>query len=412
MMTKKISNDHVGQSTNEEDNPLETGNSESSKKNERVRDASRGLFFILVIFSILIGLGSVVASGYLWYSFNVKNRLELGKAITRAEMIAEEFGSFKSQQKDLLTEQLKIIQKINDNNQGFEKKIFSLEQNFESSTTQLGASQTKIKDQLKSEIDILAKSMESAQRELIRTTDDWILEDILQLLHLANEQLILVGDVSSATKALELAEERIAELSDPALLNLRRQLNSDISNLKNSSILDISGIVLKLSMLEQGVANLKLLGEVELSLRSSENYEEADMIKKPENLDESKNSLTVFGLTLINDLSSLVRIRNVEKTQSPDVTPQLRFYAYESVRIPLIVAQLSLLRRLPGVYQNSLTQASRALQKNFDGDTSAVIEFEADLVSLRKIKMEEEYPDLSRALDILRDLLHRRSGTD
>ena len=132
MMTKKISNDHVGQSTNEEDNPLETGNSESSKKNERVRDASRGLFFILVIFSILIGLGSVVASGYLWYSFNVKNRLELGKAITRAEMIAEEFGSFKSQQKDLLTEQLKIIQKINDNNQGFEKKIFSLEQNFES----------------------------------------------------------------------------------------------------------------------------------------------------------------------------------------------------------------------------------------------------------------------------------------
>ncbi len=412
MMNTNTSNDHVGQSNDEEDNPLETGRLESSQNQDQLKGASRGLFFGLAIFAAILGLVSVVASGYLWYSLNVKNRLELGEAITRAEVISEEFVLFKSQQKDLLTEQLRIIQKINDNGQGFESKISFLEKNVESSIAQLGANQTNIKNQLKSEIDTLATSMELAQRSLIRTSDDWILEDVLQLLHLSNEQLILVGDISSATRALELADERIAELSDPALFVLRRQLNSDIANLKNSSILDVSGVVLKLSMLEQSVTNLKLLGEVELSLRSSEIRREGDIVKKTENLDEPKNGLSEFGFALIKDLSSLIRIRNIEETQTLDLTSELRFYAYESVRAPLIVAQLALLRRLPEVYQNSLAQASRALQEKFDGDTAEVVKFGENLVSLREITMAEEYPDISKAIDILRDILYRRSAND
>ena len=200
-MNTNTSNDHVGQSNDEEDNPLETGRLESSQNQDQLKGASRGLFFGLAIFAAILGLVSVVASGYLWYSLNVKNRLELGEAITRAEVISEEFVLFKSQQKDLLTEQLRIIQKINDNGQGFESKISFLEKNVESSIAQLGANQTNIKNQLKSEIDTLATSMELAQRSLIRTSDDWILEDVLQLLHLSNEQLILVGDISSAKYA-------------------------------------------------------------------------------------------------------------------------------------------------------------------------------------------------------------------
>ena len=165
-------------------------------------------------------------------------------------------------------------------------------------------------------------------------------------------------------------------------------------------------------MLEQSVTNLKLLGEVELSLRSSEIRREGDIVKKTENLDEPKNGLSEFGFALIKDLSSLIRIRNIEETQTLDLTSELRFYAYESVRAPLIVAQLALLRRLPEVYQNSLAQASRALQEKFDGDTAEVVKFGENLVSLREITMAEEYPDISKAIDILRDILYRRSAND
>ena len=184
--------------------------------------------------------------------------------------------------------------------------------------------------------------MESTRQVMFRGADEWLLEEISQLLSLANERLLLIGDVRSALIALELAEERIAELADPTLLGVRRQLAADIVLLTSILVPDIDGIALQLSILIQQVSNLRLAGEAAVA-GFTDTSEQASKLSAPD------NTLKGLGRRLIEDISALVRIRNIETTQIPNLAPDQRFLGYERVRLPLNEGQLAQLRGVPVV---------------------------------------------------------------
>ena len=240
---------------------------------------------------------------------------------------------------------------------------------------------------------------------MFRGTDEWLLEEIGQLLSLANQRLLLIGDVRSALTALELAQERMTELADPTLLGVRRQLAADTAILTTIPIPDIDGIVLQLSILIQQVSDLRLAGEA-VDAGFTETAEQAS---KPSAAD---NTLKGLGRRLIEDLSVLVRIRNVETTQAPNLAPDQRFLVYESVRSPLNAAQLALLRGLPAVYRSSLDRALAALTRGFDETSPEVVVFRSVIQELAVVESTNEYPDLSKTLGLLQEIIHRRSGSE
>jgi uroporphyrin-3 C-methyltransferase len=247
--------------------------------------------------------------------------------------------------------------------------------------------------------------MESTRQEMFRGTDEWLLEEISQLLSLANERLLLIGDVRSALTALELAQERMTELADPTLLGVRRQLAADTAILTTIPVPDIDGIVLQLSILIQQVSDLRLAGEAVVAGFT----DTAEQASKPSAAD---NTLKGLGRRLIEDLSALVRIRNVETTQAPNLAPDQRFLVYESIRSPLNAAQLALLRGLPAVYRNSLDRALAALTRGFDETSTEVVVFRSVIQELAVVELTNEYPDLSKTLGLLREIIHRRSGSE
>ena len=359
----------------------------------------------VAVAAFVVSLIALAGSGFVWYSTAVTGRLALTETLTRAEVIAQEFDALRSSQRTAETQQNVLRRQIEDNRRTLEDELKALNETTRTEFSRLDEQQKKVERELKAEFDTLVRSMESTRQEMFRGTDEWLLEEISQLLSLANERLLLIGDVRSALTALELAQERMTELADPTLLGVRRQLAADTAILTTIPIPDIDGIVLQLSILIQQVSDLRLAGEAVVAGFT----DTAEQASKPSAAD---NTLKGLGRRLIEDLSALVRIRNVETTQAPNLAPDQRFLVYESVRSPLNAAQLALLRGLPAVYRSSLDRALAALTRGFDETSTEVVVFRSVIQELAVVELTNEYPDLSKTLGLLREIIHRRSGSE
>jgi uroporphyrin-3 C-methyltransferase len=352
-----------------------------------------------------VGIIALVGSGFVWYSTAVTGRLELTETLTRAEIISQEFDALRSSQRTADVEQSELRRQIEDDRRALEDELKLLNETSRTEFSRLDQQQNKVERELKAEFDTLIRSTEITRQEMLRGTDEWLLEEISHLLSLANERVLLIGDVPSALRALKLAQERMAKLADPALLGVRRQLATDITLLTAIPIPDVDGIVLQLSVLMQKVSDLRLAGEVVVAGFT----DTAEQASEPSATD---NTVKRLGRRLIEDLSALVRIRNIETTQMPNLTPDQRFLVHESVRSPLNAAQLALLRGLPAVYRSSLDRAQTALIRGFDEKSTEVMVFRSTIEKLAVVELRNEYPDISKALGLLQEIIHRRSGSE
>jgi uroporphyrin-3 C-methyltransferase len=366
---------------------------------------SFGSNHVVSVAALLIGLIALVGSVFVWYSTAVTGRLELTETLTRAEVIAQEFDVLRSTQRAAEVQQNIIRRQIEDDRRALEDKLKALNETTGAEFSRLDQQQKNVERELNAEFDMLVRSMESTRQEIIRGTDEWLLEEISLLFSLANTRLLLMNDVPSALRALELAQELIAELADPALLGVRRKLAADITTLAGIPVPDINGIVLQLSSLIQQVSGLSPVGDAVVA----EFTDAAPEISKPAVAD---NSLKGMGRRLVEDLSSLVRIRHIENTQVPNLAPDQRFLVHESVRSPLNLAQLALLRGLPTAYLNSLDQAQAALTLGFDETATEVMVFRSAIEQLMVVELKSKHPDISKTLVLLRQIIHRRSRSE
>lgn len=359
----------------------------------------------VAVAALVVGLIALAGSGFVWYSTAVTGRLELTETLTRAEVIAQEFDALRSSQRIVETEQNILRRQIEDDRRLLEDELKALNEATRTEFSRLDQQQNKVEREVKAEFDTLVRSIESTRQERLRGGDEWLLEEISHLLSLANERLLLIGDVPSALRALELAQERIAALADPVLLGVRRQLAVDIAILTAIPIPDVDGIVLQLSILMQQVSDLRLAGEVAVAGFS-------DTTEQASEPSAADNTLKGLGRRLIEDLNALVRIRNIETTQVPNLATDQRFLVHESVRSPLNAAQLALLRNLPAVYRSSLDRAQAALARGFDETSTEVMMFRSAIQKLAVVELVTEYPDMSKTLGLLREIIHRRSGSE
>ena len=401
-----MSNDHR-QNEMEPGVPKDTNNAatgDDTVPTRRGPTAPRS-YHVVAVAAFVVSLIALAGSGFVWYSTAVTGRLALTETLTRAEVIAQEFDALRSSQRTAETQQNVLRRQIEDNRRALEDELKVLNETTRTEFSRLDEQQKKVERELKAEFDTLVRSMESTRQEMFRGTDEWLLEEISQLLSLANERLLLIGDVRSALKALELAQERMTELADPTLLGVRRQLAADTAILTTIPVPDIDGIVLQLSILIQQVSDLRLAGEAVVAGFT-------DTAEQASKQSVADNTLKGLGRRLIEDLSALVRIRNVETTQAPNLAPDLRFLVYESIRSPLNAAQLALLRGLPAVYRSSLDRALGALTRGFDETSTEVVVFRSVIQELAVVELTNEYPDLSKTLGLLREIIHRRSGSE
>lgn len=237
----------------------------------------------------------------------------------------------------------------------------------------------------------LEGSVASLQGASAGTRVTWILSEAEYYLQIANAQLQLAGNPQLATLALRMADERIVQITDPALIAVRAAIADELAALEVMDKPDIEGVTLTLSSLARVVDSLPLKGREKAAFDNADKVETEEMSGVDRALASVKDAM-----------SGLVRITPPDQAAAPLVTPDAVYFLRTNLTLQLQVARLALLRGETAVFEQSLDDASAWLGQYFDTDSPQVAASLQTIAELRGGHFSVSPPDISKSLRLLR----------
>ncbi len=255
------------------------------------------------------------------------------------------------------------------------------------------------REEMNATLDKVLKQLASKQQT---DTSEWRFAEVEYLLRLANQRLQLERDVKGAMSLLKTADERLAQVDNPALTPVRRAIQSEIGALDSVPQIDRTGIYLELMAQQEQLARLPL--EQDIQQQAVEAGDTAPM--------EGgwKQQLSRFG----QELKDLVVVRKHDQALEALMTPEQESYLRQNVRLQLEQAQLALLQSDAKLYTASLGKARELIERYYDTDNQGVANSLERLATLADKNVHPELPDISASLQKLRDFMERRhdAGSD
>ncbi len=237
----------------------------------------------------------------------------------------------------------------------------------------------------------LESSVSSLQGVSTGARNRWLLAEAEYYMQIANAQLLLAGNPRLAANALEMADERIVQLADPALTGVRGALADELAALEGMEKPDIEGITLTLSSLARVVDTLPL------RQASSGAGEEAT------DIDPEASGLGRAWESVKGAASGLVRVTPPDAAAMPLMTPDAEYFLRTNLTLQIQVARLALLRGEQAVFEQSLDDASDWLDLYFDTESAQVRGAKATIAEIREGMFSVAPPDISQSLRLLRE---------
>ncbi len=245
-------------------------------------------------------------------------------------------------------------------------------------------------DALPSRISDLELSLATLQGISTGAKDTWLLGEAEYYMQLANAQLQLAGNPESAARALDMADERIAQLANPALTDVRQALANELAALAGMATPDVEGLSLTLASLARVVESLPL--------RRIERLEE----EPTEVSDEDIGPLDRAWNSVKQSAAGLVKHRSTDQEVMPLISPEAEYFLRTNLTLQLQTARLSLLRGEQAIFEQSLDDASAWLALYFDPESAAVDGAARTISEIRDGMIAVAPPDISESLRLLR----------
>jgi uncharacterized protein HemX len=236
----------------------------------------------------------------------------------------------------------------------------------------------------------LENSLSALQGVSTGVRNTWLLAEAEYYMQIANAQLQLAGNPHLATLALGMADERIAQLADPALTEVRRALADELAALDGMEKPDIEGVTLTLASLARMVDSLPLQ-----HISDSQTDDEADVDAELSGIDKAWASVK-------GAVSGLVKVSGPETTAMPLMTPEAVYFLRTNLTLQLQAARLALLRGEQAVFQQSLNDAATWLELYFDTESAQVASALQTIGEIRDGIFAVTPPDISTSLRLLR----------
>ena len=349
--------------------------------------------------ALILAVGGGALSAYTWYATHVAGQLEIGRELGRLDGVARDVDRLVTHQSQVSEAVATLRRQGEDDRHALRSELQVLTQ-----------AQATERAQRQKELESLAGIVAKNRSEMGVARDDWLLQEVAHLLLLANQRLALTGDVVLAQKALALADDRLKALAGPQILKIRRVLSQEQEHLGQMTPVDVAGISLVLAALAESVGDLPLKGDSDRPQWSgSGDSAQSSALDKPADDADAESAVRAFSRKVLSDLGDLVRVRRVDETRPPKLDTAARFLAYENLRLQLVGAQLALLRRDAGVFQENLKQARLWLGDYFDPGTP-VQHFDTQVAELQQAKVALSFPDISGSLTLLRAEIQRRDS--
>lgn len=372
----------------------EAGALDQGRQTSHSTPRSRAGLIVLGLVALLVSIAAASVSGYLWYQVQVEQRLSQNQLLSD---IKDSVNTSKVE----VTALGKKVESLSEQQKELTGRI---ENRVDARIKDLQSGQQKLTERE----DALSKSIETIYADLDRNLDSWALEEVEQLIRIANNSLRLNGDVATATTGLQLADQRLEELGNPAFLEVRDSLAQDITALKSLQPVDIAGVSLRLSGMAAKVGDLPLDQKTERPISGGSSSESSG--SSDEKSKGGSDSWLETGNQILNDLKQLVRIQNIEAPAKPLLTPEQRYFLYSNLRLMLSGAQIAALRKDTATFRDNLEQAAKWIREYFDPGHQGVQQLLEDVENMSTIELNPELPDISDSLAKLKEVKQRMTS--
>jgi uroporphyrin-3 C-methyltransferase len=220
--------------------------------------------------------------------------------------------------------------------------------------------------------------------------DAWLLAEAEYYMQIANAQLQLAGNPHLATLALSMADERILQLADPGLVEVRRALSSELRALESLQRPDTEGITLTLASLASAVDTLPLRHEIVISPATDSA------------IDPELSGVDRAVASLQNALGGVVSVRRADEALQPLIAPEAQYFLRTNLALQLQAARLAVLRNEETIFAQSLDDAVAWINEYYDTGSAAVVSAQQSIAEIRGGVFSFAAPDISESLRLLR----------
>lgn len=241
-------------------------------------------------------------------------------------------------------------------------------------------------------INALQQAFEATRDVINRDQRGWILAEIEYLMRMAITRLQLTYDIQGAMQALITADQRLNDLADPSVLQVRKVLSAEITALKSLQRPDIEGAALQLLSISN---RLYLLPP-------------ARQPASQRLLPESGGQPAAGGSFWQQTWQKFKALIGLHKSDAPRTAAAIQselYYIEQLLRFELEAARQAALRLNKEEFDKRLTNARNLLDSHYDRNHEQVIRMRAELAALQESKLIPALPDISGSLHELRKLL-------
>jgi uroporphyrin-3 C-methyltransferase len=247
----------------------------------------------------------------------------------------------------------------------------------------------------------LESSLESQSEEIARfgATDrnDWLLAEAEYLLRLANQRLIMAGDIAAATALLKSADSILRELDDVSFHQARAAVAADLAALRAVPKVDIEGLYLRLAALIGEVERLKVF-----ELPDRQSGSEATPAEG------WKERFAQGYRAALQKLSNYIVIDRKDVPYEALMDPQWEGLVRQNMRMLLEQAQVALLSGNQVLFRESLERAGHWIGQFFEVDEIGSQAIARDISALVDTTITVEAPNVSRSLRELNNAVAQR----
>lgn len=315
-------------------------------------------FFILILF-ILFGFAA-------WYALNNQQSSvsELAIAKDKIQNLQQESRNLKSQLEQFKNQTARITADLE-----------SLQKSVEFNSTRLA-------------------KLPGAERQ------DWLLAEAEYLLRVANQRLQLEKDWQGSLGLLNAADKVLLETRDPGVNKIRKTISEEMLALKQAPAIDKVGLVLQLQAIQNRIPELPWLPEK--FIPESTQVEPQEQVPTP--LAEQVWYKKAWA-SVVNTLSSMVRIRERAAPIAPALTANQRYYLQQNMQLMLEQAQLAALREEAVLYKQSIERVENWIASYIVLDNTTTSAIQKSLQELKSFNVQPSMPNISRSLKALQDFV-------
>lgn len=358
------------------DNPVSPHENGASK-------SGRGLAGLALLCSLL----ALAAGGYAAYQTSISQQVTGSQA-----------SGFDDRLKLLVSDQQSLKSNFDGLSTRADQRDSTMDSQSKKFVTDLSSAQASI-EALQG---VSEQSIQEIKSDLGSSVARWQLVELQSLLGRVNQYYLLTGNKIQTLAGLRLAQAKLTTISNPSMRPVGVSLAEDVVLLESADNIDIEALNNRLLGVGVLIPKLKFTQDKSVAATKTSHLTEA---AKPDAEASGSGGILSIGKSLLGDIGSLVKYKNLEAPLRPSLDDGTRFVLYESLQLKLQAATLAMLRHNNPVYQSQLALVGETLQSHFDLEETSAKTILSELEIMRAQDVSLNVQEISKGLTALNKVL-------